>query len=270
MSRRRARAKKSDRRNAAILMVLGISLIAGLGGAAFYARSARVELDPNTNCPMSGPSAIHAVLIDRSDPISPQQAQRIRQWAQLLKRDAAQATRFDIYTFEGDSQAELHPVLSVCSTQQDADPLYQNPEKVRRRYEAEFVAVLDKTIDDLLQTGTRPNSPIIESLRAAAQTSFGLVTTGRLPLRVTLISDLVQHTPPVSHFRSPPDFQQFSHNASWPRLRPELKGADVNILYVLRPTALRNSAAVQNRGHQEFWTKLIAASGGRVTEFTPF
>jgi hypothetical protein len=270
MSRRRARAKRSDKRNAIVLTALGLLLMATLGGAAYYARSIRVELDPKTNCPLTGPTAVHAVLIDRSDPITPQQAQRIRQWAHLLKRDAAQGTRLDIYTFEGDSQAELHPVLALCATQQEGNPLYQNPEDVRRRYEAEFAAVVDKTVNDLLVAGTRPNSPIIESLRAAAQTSFGLIAQGSVPLRVTLISDLVQHTSQVSHFRGSPDFKQLAHNANWPRLRPDLKGAEVDILYVLRPGAVRNSAPVQTVGHQEFWTALIAASGGRITEFTPF
>jgi hypothetical protein len=270
MSRRRARARRSDKRLGILLTVVGVLLMVTLASAAFYVRKLHVELDPETNCPVSGPSAVHVVLIDRSDPISAQQAQRIRQWTHRLKVNATAGQRFDLYTFEGNTESELAPVLSLCATQRDANPFYENEKKIRKQYEAEFVTVLDKTVADLLQTGTRPNSPIIESLRAAAQTSFGLLSNRETPLKVTLISDLVQHSSLVSHFRLNPDFQQLSHNANWPRLRPELRGADVEILYVLRPTAPRNGVAIQNRGHQEFWTNLIAASGGRITEFTPF
>jgi hypothetical protein len=85
-----------------------------------------------------------------------------------------------------------------------------------------------------------------------------------------LISDLVQHSPALSHLRTNPDFDQLSRNSNWASLRPDLRGAEVEILYVLRPSAVRNSSAVQTRGHQEFWNQLVAASGGRVTEFTPF
>jgi hypothetical protein len=251
-------------------MIIGIALTASLAIGAYYVRTLHVALDEKTNCPATGPRAIHMVLIDRSDPISEQQAQRIRQWMQLLRDGASAGTRFDIYTFEGDSKKELRPSLSICATEREADPLYQNVKKSRERYDVEFAAVLERAVADLLQTGTRPTSPIIESLRAAALTSFGLVGKSNIPLRVTLISDLVQHSPALSHLRTNPDFDQLSRNSNWASLRPDLRGAEVEILYVLRPSAVRNSSAVQNMGHQQFWNRLIAASGGSVTEFTPF
>jgi hypothetical protein len=253
------------------LATLGFVLIAALAGGAFWVRQHNVALGPD-NCPSTGPHAVHVILVDQSDPISGQQAQRIRQWYQLLKANAVAGTRFDIYTFEGDTENALQPVLSICAPDQPehADPLIQNPQKLRKRYEEKFAAVLDRTVEGLLQATTRPNSPIIESLRAAAQTSFGLHGDGRIPFRVTLISDLVQHSTVASHFRSEANFEQLSHGSSWARLRPELRGADVDILYILRANALRGAVPIQNRGHQDFWARLIAASGGRVTEFTPF
>jgi hypothetical protein len=204
--------------------------------------------------------------------VESQQGQHIRQVVQRLKADAAFGTRFDVYTFEGDGTNELPPVLSVCAPgrPQDANELIENPERVRKRYEESFAIVLDKVINELLRASTRPNSPIVESLRAAAQTSFGPFDPGQIPLRATLVSDMVQHTADLSHFKAEANFKQLSSANKWAGLRPQLKGADVYVLYLLRPTAVRAGTPIQNRGHQAFWEQLIEASGGRLMEFDSF
>lgn len=272
MSRQSRKSRWSDKVTGGVLGAFGFVLLAVLAGITIYLGPFREPLDPETNCPTAGPVAIHMVLIDRSDPISPQQAQRVRQWAEAQKENAAAGTRFDVYAFEGDTQNVLQPLLSLCAVQQPqtVNALYQNEKMVRQQYETKFVSVLDGTISDLLQATTRPTSPIIESLRAAAQTSFGPAANKAIPLQVTLISDLVQHSPEFSHYKTEADFDLISRNPIWPQLRAELRGADVKILYVLRPKAVRGSTSIQNRGHQEFWAHLIAASGGRVSEITPF
>src|SRR5690348_7082010 len=99
--RRRPRRDRADKAVGAVLAIIGVLLIATLGGAAWWLRKTKEPLDAN-NCPRSGPKAIHVIMIDRSDPISEQQAQRVRQDVEDLKRNAAFGTRFDLYTFEGD------------------------------------------------------------------------------------------------------------------------------------------------------------------------
>ena len=165
-----------------VLAAVGVILVAALAVTVFWVKGRHIALD-DRNCPKTGPKAVHVILIDRSDPISSQQAQHIRQVIQRLKADAAFGTRFDVYTFEGDSANELPPVLRVCAPgrPQDANELIENPERVRKRYEKSFAIVLDKVINELLRASTRPNSPIVESLRAAAQTSFGALRRGANP-----------------------------------------------------------------------------------------
>jgi hypothetical protein len=253
------------------LAAIGIILVAALAFTVFWVKRQHVALD-DVNCPKTGPKAVHVILIDRSDPISGQQAQHIRQVVQRLRDDAVFGTRFDVYTFEGDSVNELLPVLRVCAPgrPQDANELIENPERVRKRYEDTFALVLDKTINELLRASTRPNSPIVESLRAAAQTSFGPFDAGQIPLRATLVSDMVQHSEALSHFAAEANFKLLASTNKWASLRPQLKGADVYVLYLLRPTAVRGSVPIQNRGHQVFWEQLIEASGGRIVEFDSF
>jgi hypothetical protein len=267
---RRSKRDRGDKGVGLALAVIGILLIGGLSGGAWWLRKTRVPLD-DENCPRSGPTAVHIIMIDRSDPITGQQAQSIRQQVEKLKNEARFGQRFDVYTFEGDSKNEMQPLTRVCAPgrPEDANELIENPELVRRRYQERFSNVLDQEVGTLLRVSTLPNSPIIESLRAAAITSFGPFSMGSVPFQVTMVSDMVQNTALTSHFKSEPNFSQLAKSPAWSALQPNLKGAEVDILYLLRPEAKRGSVMIQNRGHQLFWEQLIAASGGRPNNITP-
>jgi hypothetical protein len=266
---RRKKSGLSDAQTGVLLSFIGLALIVGFVVVWWKVTQREPLLD--NNCARSGPSSIHVIMVDRSDPISGQQAQRIRQYINDLKENASPGDRFDVYTFEGDTKNVLEPILVICAPQkpETTDPWTQNRGQVQKRFEEQFSAVLDRVINDLLRESTKSSSPIIESLHAAAITSFGPVDGGSIPLRVTMISDLVQHSALTSHFRSEPNFAQLARSANWPSARPNLKGADVVALYLLRPTAMRANAPIQNRGHQAFWEQLISASGGRLISVDP-
>ena len=269
-SRRRRRGGLPDWFSGTLLTVLGLVLIGALVALKWWAGVSKIEVGSD-NCPLRGPPrAIHVVIFDRSDPISGQQAQRIKQLMKQYKDTAPFGYRFDIYTFEGDAKNELKPILVVCSPgrPEEANELIENPVLIRRRFEQTFSAEIDRVVDQLLKEFTLPSSPIIESLRAAAISSFGpLSESSKIPLKVTLFSDMVQHSQLYSHFRSEPDFTTLSKSVVWPSLRPDLRGAETEIYYLLRPEAKRgNGAVIQNHGHQKFWEHLIGGSNGRITQ----
>lgn len=271
MARRSKRTKGlSDRVSGLLLGLLGVIVIAALGSGYWYVKNTRPKLDAN-NCPATGPKSIHVIMFDRSDPISEQQAQRIRQTIDRYRNDASFGQRFDLYTFQGDTQHVLQPRLQICALGKpsEANSLIENPELVRRAYETKFTKVLDQAVSELLRGSQEKTSPIIESLRAASISSFGPVNAGEIPLRVTLISDMVQNTSLANQFASEPNFAQLSKASAWITLQPQLKGAGVDVLYLMRLTASRKGAPIQNRGHQLFWEQLIAASGGRLDTFDP-
>jgi len=276
MSRRNRRRKgggPSDGVTGALLTVLGIVLIAALAGLAWWVNKTKIPLGAD-NCPLNqDPRAVHVVIFDRSDPISGQQAQRIRQEMEKLKKAASFAYRFDIYTFEGDSKNELQPILKVCSPgrPEEANDLIENPDMIRRDFEEKFAKALDETVEFLLKESERPTSPIIESLKAATITSFGrLEGLKKIPLRVTLFSDMIQHSSLHSQIRFKSDFAKLSKEQVWPTLRPDLKGAQVEMFYLLRPGQKGpDGRPVQSSGHQRFWEDLVAAGNGRLTSVEP-
>lgn len=269
--RNRRRHNRKDQWVGLALIFAGSMLFIFLGGVFYWVKSTRIDYDETTYCPKEGPRELHVILLDRSDPITPQQAQQIRQVLAGYRDNAPEGTRFDIYTIESDSKNEQQPLLSICAPirPENANIWIQNSTTIRNRYDEGFSATLDKAVDQLLTISKRPTSPIIESLRAAAITSFGPIATRSIPLHLTVISDMVQHSAYVSHFRSAPNFEQLSRDPSWPMLRPELRGADTNIFYLLRPEAVRGSKNVQNRGHQVFWEHLVTQSNGRIESIKP-
>lgn len=274
MSRRRSARQKRrlDGVAGGALVALGLVLILSLAGLAWWLKKTRTQIDVVTNCPIDGPRAVHLIIIDRSDPISGQQAQRIKQVIDRYKVASTFGERFDVFTFEGDSNSALSPILVVCSPGRpdDANELIENPELIRQRYEERFSSVLDRVIDNLVQESERPTSPIMESIRAAALTSLGPLESGSVPIRVTLVSDMIQHSERTSHYREPPDFGSLSGSSAWPLVRPDFKGASVEILYLLRPTATRGGEPIQNRGHQRFWEEYVLAGFGSPKSIEPF
>ena len=261
---RNKRDKRVDVGTGLLLGALGVTMIGLLFGALWWVQKTEVILDEITNCPVAGPRAVHVIIIDRTDPITPLQAERVRQKIKVLRETAPFGKRFDIYTVEGDANHVLAPILIICSPNrpEDANIIIENPDIIRKRYEERFVSVFDKTIDELLRISTRETSPIIESMKASAISSFGPFEQRKIPLRMTIISDMIQGTLAHSHYRTEPDFVQLSRSPVWRSLQPNLFGAEVNILYLLRDQR-RAGQPIQGRTHQEFWGKLISASNGR-------
>src|SRR6266852_2116184 len=121
---RKKQAEKSDRRVGLVLTCVGLILIAALAGGAWWVTTIDDPIDAATNCPKSGVvSSVHIVMFDRSDPISGQQAQRIRQVLAEMKMSAVFGDRFDFYTFDGDTTRALAPILEICSPGRNANPL---------------------------------------------------------------------------------------------------------------------------------------------------
>jgi hypothetical protein len=150
--------------------LIGLILIAALGGAWVLGEQ-QPDQDRCSNR-VSGlrPTAIHAILIDRSDPIEPLQALQAKQTIDRYVRNARIGERFDLYTANGDAGNVLSTASSVCNPGRgdQANELYQNPQMIQRQFEEKFLKPLEASLQQLLSSSTADSSPILESIRAAA------------------------------------------------------------------------------------------------------
>jgi len=260
------RRRSGGRDGLMMVVVIAVTLVLLGGAAAAYFLTRPQPVDAASLCPRAGPVAIHAVLIDRSDPISPLQATRVRQVLDAAVLDAAPGTRFALYVADSDGRAALAPLVALCNPGRDANPLYQNPRLIRERFDRDFKARLDAAIGSLLVPSTRESSPIMESLKAVCVDAFGSAPPG-LSLRLTIVSDFLQHSPIVSHYRER-DYEAILRSPRLQALKADCRGADVDMIYLLRPTRAGQPGA-QTRAHQSFWDRYLQTLNARPRRMEP-
>jgi hypothetical protein len=231
-------------------LAAAVALVALYIGAGFWAREQRVDIDEASLCPKSGPTAVTAVLVDRSDPLSQQQAQHIRQVLERVVNEALIGGRVALYVAEADAFAALPPVLALCNPGAEANPLYQNPKQIRVRYQEKFRGRLDAEAAALLRATTRTTSPVMESIKAVCIDAFGSAPRG-VPLRLVVVSDFLQHSPIADHYRER-DFETIFKDPRLATVLVDCKGAEVEMLYLLRP-GKDGRPTLQTRAHQRFW-----------------
>ncbi len=234
-------------------MLIGVSIaivIAGVGGD-YWLRKTHVAVDEATMCPVSGPTAVHAILVDRSDAITPLQAQRLHQVLDRIVSDASIGERIDFYVLAGDGTQALAPVVSLCRPKSNGNDLYENSAKIHERYEDKFIKPLDQTLSMMTSPSSEPSSPIMESVKAVCVAAFGNLPS-RAPARFTIVSDMIQYSRLMNHYKTK-EFEKFSNSSAYKEVLADCHGASVDVLYLVRPKDVH----VQDRRHQLFWEKFF-------------
>lgn len=257
---REERRKRQTRLGAGLIVLAFILLLAGLG-IYLNLKTKQTRLDPETFCPLAGPSAVTVVLIDRSDPLNPVQQEALRKRLTVLKDGLALHERLAVYAVS-DTHASLPPPLfDLCNPGrgEGLSPLVANPERARQRWEAEFSARLDEVLATMLDPGSEPTSPILESIQAAAVAGFREIQA--LPRRLIIVSDMIHNTAEFSQIRQPnASFAELKASPYYRKVRADMRGVEVSVFYVRRD----NMAHVQGRRHVEFWQEYFAAQGATL------
>jgi hypothetical protein len=202
-------------------------------------------------CPAGGPTAVHAVLLDRSDIITPLQAQRIRQVFDRIMDSADVGERIDLYVLAADEKQALAPKVSMCRPKSDGNMLNENPVKIRERYISKFKKPLEDALAPIMAPATSPTSPIMESVKAVCVAAFGTLPQGA-PAQMTIASDMIQFSPLLDHYRQR-DYETFASTAASKEVLADCHHAHVDIIYLVRPRDVH----VQDRRHQLFWERFF-------------
>lgn len=234
-----------------IVLMSGFLIIGGMVGSGIYYQNARTRVNATSPCPLRGPTAVHAILIDRSDPISPLQADRLRQMINQVTRHMPVGGRIDMYVADSNGWRTLRPVVSLCNPGNTANPLYQNPGRMHQKYEDAFRKPVEVALASLMVPSSTTMSPIMESIKAVCVQSFGGIAQG-VPVGLTIASDMVQNSPALDQYR-PYSFDKFAKGPGLPAVLANCHKAAVSVLYFLRPTEQR----IQGRLHELFWERFF-------------
>jgi hypothetical protein len=242
-----------------------IITLAGLAGMAWVytrARQEHVDVVAVTNCPVDGPRSYTALLIDRTDTLSPQQQLDVRARIDQIVASVPQHGALAVYSISGDDDP-LEPRALFCNPGRadDVSPWTGNPTTAERRWEQVFDVPVQQVFDELLTTGKATSSPILEAIQAVSITFFASAGSQLLPKRLYIVSDMLQHVPEFSQYRKHMQYQSLRSSNYYRRIKTALRYVDVEILYVRRDGA----EAQQGAEHVKFWQEYFADQGATVT-----
>ena len=244
------------------LIVLVVLVIAGGGAGYFYLQQTRVALDETTLCPKGGARTLTVVLVDRTDPLTTIQRAALRRRLEEIKDSVAQYGALRIYSIEPIGETLLPPLVNLCNPGRgaDIDPKFGNPRLVEKRWRERFAIPIEALLDDLMQIHEADSSPIMESIQSIAVSILRGNAAAEIPKRLIIASDMLQHTVEYSQYKGGLDFQEFRKSGYYRRLQADLRGVEVEIIYVRRDTR----RAAQGKAHIQFWRDYIGDLGGAL------
>ncbi|WP_155970067.1 hypothetical protein [Nitrospira japonica] len=248
---------------------IGVVIICGIITAAVLLNLHRKETDPVTGCPKDGYESITSVLVDLTDPINPVQEAALQNALLKVRDEVPKYGRLEIYPLKPTITTAIEPLFFGCSPGSGRDEdngFYGNPELANRRWKRMFADKVDAVINELQKLPPQQNSPLLEGLQSVAVTSLGSpLAANASTKRILLLSDMIHHTPELSMYKGAPDFVQFKSTQYYPRIKPTLRGAQVDVFLIVRDTQKH----VQQPPLYKFWVEFMNASGGFLQNWEP-
>lgn len=219
--------------------------------------------DPETGCRLDREDPVHTiVLVDQSDPFNATDLEWVRTLLDGEARSLPRHGRLTLVVPNSASPYDPAQVFTGCSpgSAAESNPIFQNPKMIAAAWERKFHAPLMVQADESLRDTVAPSSPLMEAMYTLAdRPDF----QGQVPVRrLILVSDLMQHSPGFSMYKSGADADAWA-DSSLADMRAGLEGVEVVARIVPRqeyPLPLADVKA--------FWRDWFGAAGadyGSVT-----
>lgn len=248
---------------------LGLLLLAVIGGTGIYFKSSERPVDRETGCPADAYDSITVALIDLTDPVNPVRAAALRNALLKVRNEVPKFGRFEIYPLEPITTATIQPLFAGCSpgSGRDVDSrLYGNPELADRLWSKLYGSKVDAVIARISNLPPQDSSPILEGIQSVAVTAFGTPEAGKaIERRIVLFSDMIHHTSGMSMYGGAPPFEDFKEGQYYRRVKPSLRGANVDVFLIVRETR----KDVQQPPLYRFWVEQLADGGGYLRYWDP-
>lgn len=173
-------------------------ILAGFLAAPWLLAGAR--RDAATLCKVSGRLGHTLVLVDKSDPWSPVQAERLKQLVKRLAEALPADQMLSIYAFSDRFEPNFPPLLALCNPGRTVSEWIGNPRRDYQRWLAQFGRPLDEALSQLAQPGSGQHSPIAEAVGDVLSRPETRPETGTLAL--VLVSDMLQNSSGFSFYGS--------------------------------------------------------------------
>lgn len=227
---------------------------------------ARPSVDDSTLCEEGClPPAATALLVDKTDPLTASQVDRLDSLIKRVKNSLVKQERFSIFVLQDEDVFFSKPVFSLCNpgTRNDANQVIENPTRIQQRFEKKFGEPLSKILVDLQKGSVAQFSPVMEMIRhVATSPEFQASSENR---RLIVFSDLLQNVPRYSHYSEllldgTEAFGRLRATRYFDSVSTDLSGLIVDLVYLQRD----NGRRIQGEEHLAFWRAYLSAQGAQV------
>lgn len=267
MARRRIRRGTTPKIVGGVAILLFcISALAGVVGYVLYLQGMHGRYDPDTFCPYDGNHDRTAILVDASDPLSPTQVKRVREYLEDLRHRLSLHEWVGLYVLSEANLVLPSPVFALCNpgSAEEANLLYENPERIRRQFADRFQKPMITALAQLTTPSVpQATSPILEMIRSVI-TDRHYRSSGHR--RLIIISDMLQNTREYTHYAGDYGFESFKALAyARDFLNLSMLNVDVEVLYLKRTA----TETLQTRRHVGFWELYFSAVDADLDRVEP-
>ncbi len=221
-----------------------------------------IERDPKTLCRSEGPSAITAILLDRTDSFMPTTKIDLETRVWNLLDQVEENHEIGLFAVDPEHGGSLDPIIKVCSPgdPKNVDHLTQSEAIIRRNWQQKFRTPLEGELRKLLTNKEAKSSPIMESVQLVAITHFQSTQRRNVPRRLIIVSDLLQNSDAISFYKDEPDFQRFHQSPQARGLNPDLRGVEIELWLIQRQQRQQGDGEAV----LQFFRSWLAEHGGQV------
>ncbi len=246
-----------------VVVVFVASVISGIGDPV---------LDPSTNCMLEKkggatlkPVRQVAILIDQSELIPEAQRGLIRQYmARVLADNLKQHDRLLLFTFSSADSGALLPKVGFCKPKESANELIEGKFLIGVHLIQEFYLPVSLALNNATTTAVGHESPILEAIQGVVPHVF----PWKEPRELIIVSDMLQHSPPYTHYRMLPsdEFDAELQKQGKLKMLANLQGWSVKVLYLSRRDKNNQPLPFQDANHLKFWDEYFKAAGAAAIE----
>jgi len=250
-----------DKKGVLIIICCGL-IFFSLGILSIYLSRERVDSD--TLCLLNEPITGHtAILIDRTDPLNSKQTRWLKKEIIRIKVDLKTNEKLSIFLITNASDSFLRPIFSLCSpgSGKDANPLYENPKRIRKKFEAKFGKPLETALDPLTKGTSYQESAIFETIKNLTDESdFSQKINNR---KIIIVSDMLQNVAAFSHYKNK-TFRDLVGTEYYQKIKPNLNSVSMKIYYMANNYP--NARMLQGPKHIKFWKTFFKSAGADQIE----
>jgi hypothetical protein len=236
-------------------LYIGVVLIVILAGAAGWSILNKTKYDSVTLCEEDAISNATVLLIDKTGGFSPNQKRILLRAVEAEIEKLETGKRLTVYEVDdGEYEGLSKPIFDKCRPKDgtDVNQFVENKQMIEKSFNHAFLGKLQLITSDLEEENDAKSSPIIESL-SDISTLYNIEPHIKVE-RLIVISDLLQHSPQISFYKSDAESISIEQISS---MIPDLFGIDVQIYWLQRNN---NEQRIQNDGLTNWWERTFEAA----------